>query len=44
MEESGKMVPPHRATEAAFLITGCPSPKRGTSLREHVPQLIQDMD
>lgn len=37
------MVLLHRATEAAFLITGCLSPRIGTGLREHVPLLIQDI-
>lgn len=37
------MVLLHRATEAAFLITGCLSPRTGTGLREHVPLLIQDI-
>lgn len=33
----------HRATETAFLITGCLSPRTGTGLREHVPLLMQDI-
>lgn len=37
------MVLLHRATEAAFLITGCLSPRTGTGLREHVLLLIQDI-
>lgn len=43
MEGSGKMALHHRAPEAAFLITGCLSPRTGTGLREHVPLLIQDI-
>lgn len=39
------MVLPHRAKEeTVFLIAGCSSLRIGTSLREHVPLLIQDMD
>lgn len=33
----------HRATEAAFLITGCSLPRTGTGLRKHVPLLIEDI-
>lgn len=35
---------PQSHTEAAFLTTGCPSPRTGTGLRDHVPLLILNMD